>query len=45
MKEMTSVIYESAERLETRLTNLLLDSTSNKEGTCLNITPYISACT
>ncbi|KAJ7196533.1 cytochrome P450 [Mycena pura] len=45
VKEMTSVIYESAERLETRLTNLLLDSTSNKEGTCLNITPYISACT
>ncbi|KAJ7665967.1 cytochrome P450 [Mycena polygramma] len=46
VKEMTPVIYECAERLESRLTNLmLLDSTPAKDGTCFNIVPYISACT
>ncbi|KAJ6582927.1 cytochrome P450 [Mycena vulgaris] len=44
VKDMTSVIFECAERLETRLTNLiLLDSA--KDGTSLNIVQYISACT
>ncbi|KAF7352175.1 hypothetical protein MVEN_01180700 [Mycena venus] len=46
VKEMTSVIYECAERLETRLTNLIrLDSALEKNGTGLNIVPYIGACT
>ncbi|KAJ7060971.1 cytochrome P450 [Mycena amicta] len=45
VKEMTSAIYESAERLETRLTNLLLDSAPAKEGSSFNIIHYISACT
>ncbi|KAJ7741927.1 cytochrome P450 [Mycena maculata] len=46
VKEMTSAIYECAERLETRLTNLiLLDSSRLKDGTTLNIVQYISACT
>ncbi|KAJ7108725.1 cytochrome P450 [Mycena epipterygia] len=46
VKEMTSAIYECAERLETRLTNLiLLDSVPEKDGTSLNIVQYISACT
>ncbi|KAJ7449144.1 cytochrome P450 [Mycena galericulata] len=46
VKEMTSAIYECAERLETRLSNLiLLDSSRAKEGTSLNIVQYISACT
>ncbi|KAJ6557937.1 cytochrome P450 [Mycena capillaripes] len=45
-KEMTSVIYECAERLETRLMNLiLLDSAPAKDGTSLNIVPYITTCT
>ncbi|KAJ7668015.1 cytochrome P450 [Mycena rosella] len=42
VKGMTSVIFECAERLETRLTNLILDS---KDGASLNIVHYISACT
>ncbi|KAJ7093857.1 cytochrome P450 [Mycena belliarum] len=44
VKDMTSVIFECAERLETRLTNLILDSPS-KDGASLNIVHYISACT
>ncbi|KAJ7143292.1 cytochrome P450 [Mycena crocata] len=46
VREMTPSIYECAERLETRLTNLiLLDSSSAADGTHLNIVQYISACT
>ncbi|KAJ6614603.1 cytochrome P450 [Mycena sp. CBHHK59/15] len=46
VKDMTSAIYECAERLETRLTNILLfDTSSTKAGTNLNIVEYISACT
>ncbi|KAF7324958.1 hypothetical protein MKEN_00538200 [Mycena kentingensis (nom. inval.)] len=43
VKEMTSAIYEAAERLETRLTNLLLNRTTSNAS--LNIVRYISACT
>ncbi|KAF7307165.1 hypothetical protein MIND_00510100 [Mycena indigotica] len=42
VKEMTYAIYESAERLETRLNNLLLDF---KGESSVNIIHYISACT
>ncbi|KAJ7634583.1 cytochrome P450 [Roridomyces roridus] len=46
IKEMTPAIHECAERLETRLTNLLLlDISRSKNGTNLNIVQYISACT
>ncbi|KAJ7468090.1 cytochrome P450 [Mycena latifolia] len=44
VKDMTSVIFECAERLESRLTNLILDSPT-KDGASLNIVHYISACT
>ncbi|KAJ7668023.1 cytochrome P450 [Mycena rosella] len=44
VKEMVPVIYECAERLERRLSNLILDS-SSKDGKTLNIVRYISACT
>ncbi|KAF7319134.1 hypothetical protein HMN09_00249800 [Mycena chlorophos] len=40
VKEMTATIYESAERLESRLTNLLLDT---KGESNVNILSYISA--
>ncbi|KAJ6582930.1 cytochrome P450 [Mycena vulgaris] len=44
VKEMASAIYECAERLERRLSNLvLLDSSA--DGKTLNIAHYISACT
>ncbi|KAJ6487726.1 cytochrome P450 [Mycena sanguinolenta] len=46
VKEMTSAIYECAERLEARLINLiLLDNTAAEDGTCFNIVPFLSACT
>ncbi|KAF7360174.1 hypothetical protein MVEN_00746000 [Mycena venus] len=46
VKEMTSAIHECAERLETRLTNLILfDCAPAKDGTRLNVVPFISACT
>ncbi|KAJ7032015.1 cytochrome P450 [Mycena alexandri] len=46
VKGMMSVIYECAERLEARLTNLvLLDSTPALDGTSLNVLSYVSACT
>ncbi|KAJ7269626.1 cytochrome P450 [Mycena rebaudengoi] len=43
VKEMTSPIHECAERLETRLTNLILSHSSPSKT--LNIVEYISACT
>ncbi|KAJ7185812.1 cytochrome P450 [Mycena filopes] len=46
VKEMLSVIYECAERLESRLTNLLLlDSSAALDGAGVNVLPYVSACT
>ncbi|KAJ7634580.1 cytochrome P450 [Roridomyces roridus] len=41
VREMMPAIYECAERLETRLTNLVLDGSRSN----LNLVPYISACT
>ncbi|KAF7351389.1 hypothetical protein MSAN_01570600 [Mycena sanguinolenta] len=46
VKEMTPAIYECAERLEARLSNLiLLDSAAAEDGTWFNIVPFLSACT
>ncbi|KAJ7209899.1 cytochrome P450 [Mycena haematopus] len=46
VREMTSAIYECAERLEARITNLiLLDCAPAHDGTWFNIVPFVSACT